>query len=62
MRYRIYKLYQQDTRQLLSIVDLANRAVTLAVWCEHTDTTLLRVANPTYQDFCRAFSLVCSAC
>jgi len=58
MHYQVYKLHQQGSRQLLSIVDSEAKTVTLAVWCEHTESTLLYAQRPEYADFCRAMSML----
>ena len=55
--YTIHKVCQQGTRQLL-LVRVSDYAFSLAVYDEHTGTTLMRMTSCTVAEFKRAIDLL----
>jgi len=56
--YTVHVIVKHNTRQLLLVQGLADQAVSLAVYDEHTGTTLMRMTTPTLSEFKRAISIL----
>ena len=55
--YTVHKVCQQGTRQLL-LVRVSDYEHNLAVYDEHTGTTLMRLTTCTIEEFKRAIALL----
>jgi hypothetical protein len=56
--YRVYKILQVDTRQLLLVCEDGSAEFSLSVYDEHTGQTLLRLCACTLEDFERAIGVL----
>jgi hypothetical protein len=56
--YTVHVVCKHDTRQLLLIQGHADTPISLAVYDEHTGTTLMRMTQPTLTEFKRAISIM----
>jgi hypothetical protein len=56
--YTVYKILTHGTRQLLLIQGIGEAGFNLAVYDEHTGTTIMRMTTPTLDEFKRAISLI----
>ena len=55
--YVVHRILQHGTRQLL-LVQPDSYSFSLAVYDEHTGTTLMRMSNCTLEEFKRAISIL----
>jgi hypothetical protein len=56
--YTVHKVLTHGTRQLLLVQGIGESEFNLAVYDEHTGTTLMRMTRPTVDEFERAIELV----
>lgn len=56
--YQVHVIVKQGTRQLLLIQGLGDSAISIAVYDEHTGTTLMRMTEPSLTEFTRAIALL----
>ncbi len=59
--YQVHVVCKQGTRQLLLIQGLGDSTISLAVYDEHTGTTLMRMTTPSLEEFTRAIALLSEA-
>jgi hypothetical protein len=55
--YTVYKILSHDNKQLL-LISQADGSFNLAVYNEHTGNTLLRMTNPSLENFERAINIL----
>lgn len=55
--YTVHKILTHNSLQLLLIQD-ANASISIAVYNEHTGTTVMRMTTPTLDEFERAIALI----
>jgi hypothetical protein len=56
--YYVHVVCKHNTRQLLLIQGLGDTPISLAVYDEHTGTTLMRMTEPTLAEFTRAIAIL----
>ena len=56
--YHVHVVCKHNTRQLLLIQGLGDTPISLAVYCEHTGTTLMRMTQPNVEEFKRAIAIL----
>jgi hypothetical protein len=56
--YTVHVVCKHHTRQLLLIQGLGDTPISLAVYDEHTGTTLMRMTEPTLDELKRAISIL----
>jgi len=56
--YTVHVVCKHNTRQLLLIQGSVDHAVSLAVYDEHTGTTLMRMTEPNIDEFKRAIAIM----
>jgi hypothetical protein len=56
--YTVHVVCKHLTRQLLLIQGSVDHAVSLAVYDEHTGTTLMRMTEPNIDEFKRAIAIM----
>lgn len=56
--YTVHVVCKHNTRQLLLVQAFGLTPVSLAVYDEHTGTTLMRMTEPTIEEFKRAISIM----
>lgn len=56
--YQVHVIVKQGARQLLLIQGLGDTPISLAVYDEHTGTTLMRMTTPSLEEFTRAIALL----
>jgi hypothetical protein len=56
--YTVYKILTHGTRQLLLVRGFNEEEFSICVYDDHTGTTLMRLTQPTVDEFKRAISLI----
>jgi hypothetical protein len=56
--YHVHVVCKHNTRQLLLIQGYGDTPISLAVYDEHTGTTLMRMTEPTLAEFTRAIAIL----
>lgn len=58
MIYTVFKVLSHDGKQLLLIQDKGTQEFSLAVYDEHSESTLMRMCRPSIEEFERAINLI----
>lgn len=56
--YTVHVVCKHRTRQLLLVQGFGDTPISLAVYDEHTGTTLMRMTEPTIEEFKRAITIL----
>lgn len=56
--YTVHVVCKHNTKQLLLIQGLGDTPISLAVYDEHTGTTLMRMTEPNILEFKRAIAIM----
>lgn len=56
--YTVHVVCTHNTRQLLLVQGVGDTPISLAVYDEHTGTTLMRMTEPTIEEFKRAIGIM----
>ena len=56
--YTVHVVVKHRTRQLLLVQGFGDTPISLAVYDEHTGTTLMRMTEPTIDEFKRAIAIM----
>ena len=56
--YTVHVVCKHNTRQLLLIQGHADQPISLAVYDEHTGTTLMRMTEPSLEELTRAIAIL----
>lgn len=56
--YTVHVVCKHNTKQLLLVQGLGDTPISLAVYDEHTGTTLMRMTEPTIDEFKRAITIL----
>ena len=56
--YTVHVVVKHNTRQLLLVQGFGDTPISLAVYDEHTGTTLMRMTEPTLDEFKRAITIL----
>jgi len=59
--YTVHKVLTHGTKQLLLIQGIGEAGFNLAVYDEHTGTTIMRMCSPSLDEFERAIALIRNA-
>lgn len=58
MMYTVFKVLDNDGRQLLIVQDKESDSFQICVYDEHSGSTLMRMSSPTVEEFERAIQIV----
>ena len=56
--YTVHVVCKHNTRQLLLVQGFGDTPISLAVYDEHTGTTLMRMTEPTLEELARAIRIL----
>lgn len=58
MIYTVFKVLSNEGKQLLLIQDKGSEQFSICVYDEHSESTLMRMSQPTLEEFERAISII----
>ena len=58
MIYTVFKILNENNKQLLLVQDKTTDTFQICVYDEHTGNTLMRMSKPTVEEFERALSII----
>lgn len=58
MMYTVFKVLDNNGRQLLLVQDKGSDSFQICVYDEHSGSTLMRMSSPTVEEFERAIAVI----